>query len=141
MEVKLGIGLDNISFGVVQDSLKNQLGDPDKVDTDNDELLLLKYNKLKSTFWMDELARLHWIQCSNPLLIIQNIKVIGMEVEEATSKLALVLDSAYEFEDYGSMESYSFPEYELEIQSEYGIVTTVCFGHYWDNDEPVYTNA
>ena len=141
MEVKLGIGLDDISFGVAQDYLKNLHGEPDKVDTDNDELLLLKYNKLKCTFWMDELARLHWIQCSNPLLIIQNIKVIGMEVDEVTSKLSLVLNSNYEFEDYGSMESYSFPEYELEIQSEYGIVKTVCFGHYWDNDEPVYTNA
>jgi hypothetical protein len=62
-----------------------------------------------------------------------------MEVLEAVSKLALVLESSYEFEDYGSMESYSFSDYEMEVQSEYGIVTTVCFGHYWNGDEPLYT--
>jgi hypothetical protein len=67
MEVKLSIDLDNISFGVVQDTLKNLIGYSDKIDTDNDDLFLLKYNKLKCTFWMDELTRLHWIQCSNPL--------------------------------------------------------------------------
>jgi hypothetical protein len=63
-----------------------------------------------------------------------------MEVEKATSKLALILDSTYVFEYYGSIESYSFPKYELEIQSEYVIVTTVCFGHYWNDDELLYTN-
>ena len=141
MEVKLGIGLGDISFGIAQDSLKDLIGKHDKIDRDNDEQLLLMYNGLKCTYWMDENGRLHWIQCSNPSLILHNVKVIGMEVLEAVSKLALVLESSYGFEDYGSMESYSFPDYEMEVQSEYGIVTTVCFGHYWNGDEPLYTNA
>jgi hypothetical protein len=141
MEVKLGIGLGDISFGIAQDSLKDLIGEHDKIDRDNDEQLLLMYNGLKCTYWMDENGRLHWIQCSNPSLILHNVKVIGMEVLEAVSKIALILESSYEFEDYGSMESYSFPDYEMEVQSEYGIVTTVCFGHYWNGDEPLYTNA
>jgi hypothetical protein len=141
MEVKLGIGLGDISFGIAQDSLKDLIGEHDKIDRDNDDQLLLMYNGLKCTYWMDENGRLHWIQCSNPSLILHNVKVIGMEVLEAVSKLALVLESSYEFEDYGSMESYSFPDYEMEVQSEYGIVTTVCFGHYWSGDKPLYTNA
>ena len=41
-----------------------------------------------------------------------------MKVEEATAKLVLVLDPTYEFGDYDSMVSYSFPQYELKIQSE-----------------------
>jgi hypothetical protein len=141
MEVKLGIGLDGISFGVSQPSLIDMIGQPDKVDVDHDELPLLKYNELMCTFWMDESNRLHWIQSANPLLTLQNMKVIGMEVLDIVAKLALVLGYSHEFEDYGATESYSFSEHELEIQSEYGIVTDVCFGHYWKDDEPLYTNA
>ncbi|MEP1444997.1 MAG: hypothetical protein ABJK37_02625 [Paraglaciecola sp.] len=141
MEIKLGIGLDGISFGVSQDYLKELIGEPDKIDLDNDEFPLLKYNKLMCTFWMDENDRVHWIQSSNPLLFLQNTKVIGMEVIDILSKLASVFGYSHEFEDYGSMESYSFPEHELEIQSEYGIVTNICFGHYWKDDEPLYTNV
>ena len=141
MEVKLGIGIDGISFGVSQHSLRDMIGEPDKIDVDHDELPLLKYNRLMCTFWMDESDRLHWIQSSNPLLTLQNTKVIGMEVLDIISKLALAFGYSYEFEDYGSMDSYSFPEHELEIQSEYGIVTGICFGHYWEDDEPLYANA
>jgi len=141
MELKFGIGLDNISFGIKQNSLIDLIGEPDKIDTDNDELPLLQYNKLKCTFWMDDSDRLHWIQCSNPSLMIQDIKIIGLDVLNVISKLSLLIESSYELEDYGSMESYSFSEQELEIQSQYGIVTAVCFGHYWNDDEPLYTNA
>ncbi|MCG7564619.1 MULTISPECIES: hypothetical protein [Pseudoalteromonas] len=141
MEVKFGIGLGNIRFGVDQVTLKRLIGEPNKIDTDNDGLLLLQYNKLKCTFWMDETDRLHWIQCSNPTLLIQGVNIIGLEVLVAISKLKVIIETPFEFEDYGSMESYSFPEQELEIQSEYGVVTTVCFGHFWKDDEPLYTNA
>ncbi|MBU3003373.1 hypothetical protein [Paraglaciecola arctica] len=141
MEVKLGLGLDGISFGISQDSLKDMIGEPDKIDVDHDELPLLQYNSLMCTFWMDKSDRLHWIQSANPLLTLQNTKVIGMEVLDIVAKLALVLGYSHEFEDYGATESYSFSEHELEIQSEYGIVTDVCFGHYWKDDEPLYTNA
>jgi hypothetical protein len=141
MEVKLGFGLDEISFGISQDSLRDMIGKPDKIDVDHDELPLLKYNGLMCTFWMDESDKLHWIQSSNPLLTLQNTKVIGMGVLDVIAKLALEFGYSHEFEDYGSMESYSFPEHELEIQSEYGIVTDICFGHYWKDDEPLYANA
>ncbi|MBC3767467.1 hypothetical protein [Neptunicella marina] len=141
MEVKFGTGLDNIRFGLDQASLKSLLGEPSKIDSDNDGLPLLQYNKLKSTFWMDERDKLHWIQCSNPELSIQGIKIIGLDTDEAISKLKQIIEASYEFEDYGSMENYSFPKLELEVQTEYGVVTTVCFGHLWKNGEPVYTNA
>ncbi|MCL2914278.1 hypothetical protein L2725_10915 [Shewanella corallii] len=141
MEVKFGTGLDNIRFGLDQAALKSLLGEPDKIDRDKNNLPLLQYNKLKSTFWMDEGDKLHWIQCSNPELLIQGVNVIGLATDEVISKLHQIGEATYEFEDYGSMESYSFPELELEVQAEYGVVTTICFGHFWKNDEPVYTNA
>ncbi|WP_412970760.1 hypothetical protein [Glaciecola sp. MF2-115] len=141
MEVKLGIGLDEIRFGISQSSLEDMLGEPDKIDVDYDELPLLKYNKLMCTFWMDDGNRLHWIQCSNPLLRLQKTLVIGKDVSDTIRKLELTFGYSHEFEDYGSSESYSFPENEVEIQSEYGIVTQVCFGHYWKGDTPLYTNS
>ncbi|MDP5035257.1 MAG: hypothetical protein NWQ42_03930, partial [Alishewanella sp.] len=76
-----------------------------------------------------------------PELLIQGVNVIGLAADEVISKLHQIGEATYEFEDYGSMESYSFSELELEVQAEYGVVTTICFGHFWKNDEPVYTNA
>ncbi|WP_335920989.1 hypothetical protein [Shewanella algae] len=130
MEVKLGIGLSDIRFGLDQIYLTKQLGEPSKIDTDNDGFPLLQYNKLMCTFWIDEADGLHWIQCSNPALSIQGINIIGLDVDEAISKLKIIFGTKYEFEDYGSMESYYFQEHEFEVQTEYGVVTTVCFGNF-----------
>jgi hypothetical protein len=35
-EIKAGIGLDNIKFGMLREDIKNLLGEPDEIDTHTD---------------------------------------------------------------------------------------------------------
>lgn len=142
MQIDPGIGIDDIKFGLSQTMLKDKLGEPSKIDKDSEGALLYQYNSLKCTFWFNEDARLHWIQCSNKEAALYGARVVGMKIAEALDLVDSKLGYPATVDDYGSMESYSFDRDELEVQAEYGEVSCICFGHLWDNENfPIYTNA
>ena len=142
MEIIPGKGLDNTLFGFDRVTLESIHGPPDKLDSDESHLPLLQYNELRSTFWLDEAGRLHWIQCQHPDVHIFGNPVIGQLGDRVISFISSKLEEKPEFEDYGSMESYHYNSAELELQVEYGTIVRVCFGHLWnDNDTPIYPDA
>ncbi len=142
MNIEPGAGIDDIRFGLSPKLLIEKYGVPSKIDEDAGGLPLYQYNSLKCTFWFNEEARLHWIQCSDKDAVLYGKKIVGMPVGEALDLIAAKLGYSATEDDYGSMESYSFDRHELEIQAEYGEVTGICFGHLWESEnEPIYTNA
>lgn len=142
MLIELGIGINQIHFGIDEKTLRQSLGNPDKIDRDADENPLLIYNNHRCTYWMDEDDRLHWIQTENPNAILLGQPIIGRSAQVVFDELSEAGIGPFELEDYGSMESHSAQDSELEIQVEYGAVSRVGFGHLWsENDEPIYPSA
>jgi hypothetical protein len=142
MDIKLGYGIGDIRFGIEKGDLIESIGHPDKIDTDASENPLLIYNELRCTFWMGDDARLHWIQSTNPKVTLFGRFIVGIPIEKAISEVSAELKAHFEREDYGAMDSYSIDSHELELQAEYGVVRTICFGNYWSEDDaPIYHHA
>lgn len=137
MEIKVGIGLGEIRFGMSIDTVQNKLGKPDRTRQGQDSLLL-QYNDLRSMLWFNPDLCLHWIQCSHVESMLFNRMVIGEAVQPILSIIETELNASYEMEDYDSMESYCFHDAELELQAEYATIAAICFGHLWEDDQPVY---
>ena len=135
MNIILGQGIDQVVFGISRDVLEAKIGSPDKVDSDETGNPLLIFNQLQCTFWLNENNELHWIQCSNSSARLWGEIVIGQPFATQIEVLETFAEESPSLDDYGSMESYGFEENELELQVEYGIVTSICFGHFWTDDE------
>jgi hypothetical protein len=69
MQIKLGIGIDNIKFGSSPKEIENILGKPDSIRKDEEYgefEPMYKYNskKLRLTFYKNHDDRLGYIRCS-----------------------------------------------------------------------------
>ena len=78
MECKIGIGIDNIIFGMSQKEIKNILGDPDRCsETEKENGIVYTYNDkmIKLKFDKNENSKLYSIEIHNQeiLLFGQNI--------------------------------------------------------------------
>jgi len=135
LNISLGKGVDQIRFGISRALLEAQLGNADKVDTDESGNPLLIYNRLQCTFWLNENDELHWIQCSNSSARLWDEIVIGQPFATQLDMLETLAGECASLDDYGSMESYGFSANELELQVEYGVVTSICFGNFWNADD------
>ena len=73
MEIKIGIGLDNLIFGMSQDEVKSILGVPDKIN-DEDYAIVFYYNSkmIKVKFDKDEHLKLYSIEVVN-----QDARIFG----------------------------------------------------------------
>jgi len=150
MEIKPGLGLDNILFGVTKQELMDILGEPDEVrlEEEDEELEeVLRYNKLKTCFSFDfendddDEKRLSWIESENPSLTIFNGTVIGQSEEDITELLSSnKIDDSYVEEDLYIDTLYSDDD-NLEFEMLYGKVARVMFGPFYDeNDSVVWPN-
>jgi hypothetical protein len=135
LNIILGRGIDQIGFGISRATLESKLGSADKVDTDETGNPLLIYNQLQCTFWLNEDNELHWIQCSNRSARLWGEIVNGQPFATQIECLESFAGECPSIDDYGSMESYGFAANELELQVEYGIVTSICFGNFWNSDD------
>ena len=120
MEVTIGIGLDNLVFGMTQDDVKTLLGEPNKItDQELDFAIIYYYNEkmLKIKFDKDENLRLYSIEVFKPDVLMFDQKVIGKTKEQITSLLKSLGFSELEFEDYDTFDT---------VFSE-KIWTTFCF--------------
>lgn len=131
-----------MQFGISRALLESKLGSADKIDTDETGNPLLIYNDLRCTFWLNEENELHWIQCSNSSARLWGEIVIGQPFVTQIECLETFAGECPGLDDYGSMESYGFSANELELQVEYGIVTSICFGNFWNEDDTaIYPKA
>lgn len=108
MKIIIGVGLDNIIFGLSQDEVKDILGKPDKVSetekTDN-IVYSYNYNLTKYKFDKDEDYRLETIETYNPEVILFGEKIVGMSKEQI--KDLLIQNNYYntEYEEYDFFET------------------------------------
>lgn len=103
MEIKVGIGLDNIIFGIFQEDVINLLGKPDKIlETEKEDGIVYYYNKqmIKTKFDLLENGRLYSFEVYNPRAIMFNQEIINKEKDEILDLLKLNGYCEIEQEDY-----------------------------------------
>lgn len=88
MEIKIGVGLDNLIFGMSQDQVKSILGEPNKISNDaldfgivyffNKEMILAKFDN-------EEDLKLYSIEVHNPKVKMFNQRIINKSKKKIKS--------------------------------------------------------
>lgn len=142
MLIQLERGVDNIVFGMSEAELVKLLGNPDKIYLDGNESRNLEYRKLKLVLKIEPNGRLGWIEVHNRESVWNGINPWQKDREELLGRLTVHFGQSCEFDDYGSMESYSFDSFWVELQYELGELTSFNFGvRYDEDDEPMWPVA
>jgi hypothetical protein len=141
MQIYLGRGVDQISFGMTESDLIDLLGVPDKIcvnDSGNRDLL---YYQLKLILKIEPSngSRLGWISVRNRAARLGQMNPWAVGRIEVLAYLASQLGEVAALDDYEWMESYSFNRAWVELQFELGELTSFNFGvPYGDDDEPIW---
>ncbi len=138
MELKLGIGIDNVIFGLLESDITGMLGDPDKVtaEEESEEEVIYQYfeQKLSLTFYSEEVGKLGYIRTANPDVTYNGRKLVGQPIMELLNTVFAPLGD-WDLEDYGSLEVYNFEDYWLVLNVEYGCVTDIELGVLFNEDD------
>ena len=123
MDIKPGIGFDDIKFGMSRNKILDILGNPDRIVTDeNDEFeqRLEWYElKIRLTFQLDENDRFTYLTSKNEQTEYGGQKIIGLDINEAKDKLFAELISDWGFEDYQFFEIHFNEKLWLTLRSEF----------------------
>lgn len=138
MKINIGIGLDNIIFGMSQDDVKSIIGKPDKI-TEAEEFdnIIYYYNKLliKTKFDKDEDYRLYSIDVYNPEALIFNQKMIYKDKREVLDILNLNGYKQLSYDDYGSFDTVFCEEIWSTFMFEFDRLISIEFSPLFkDND-------
>ena len=110
MNAILGKGLDSIKFGLLEKEVVSLLGQADAryIDESTNDVIL-RYNSLKIyiSFSKDDDYRLSDIEVYNKKLLLFDVLVFNLSVVKLL-KLFKEKIGEYEFDDYESLETYSF---------------------------------
>lgn len=117
---------------MTQKDILEVLGIPDRkvFDQDDDEQLLLEFNKLKLrlTFYLNEQNRLGYMRTSNPNLTFNGKKIIGSKVDFAKKEIFGGIVDEWEVEEYDFFITHSNEEVWVTLNEEFGEVSVVEVG-------------
>lgn len=137
MEIKIGIGLDNIIFGMSQEDVKRIIGKPDKITEDErPDGITYYYNHLliKTNFDKDEDCRLYSIEVFNPDVYMFDQKIMGKEKDEI---LDLLKSNGYceiEQEDYSCFETVFCEKIWSTFEFEFNRLRNIEFSPLFGDD-------
>ena len=138
-----GRGIGNILFGISKAKLVELLGEPDALDTTDEEGDICEhyyYDDLDVafTFSSAEEDRLLVITIGNPDCLVANVLHTGMEMEEA---LAEIEKLNWEAPDIEEMEEedliFSYGETGVDVWFEDGLLTGFQMTPQWKNDDEI----
>lgn len=134
----MGQGVGKIRFGQTERQTIEQLGLPDKTYQLEAATRLQYFDlQLELAFENERENRLGWIEIKHPDATLFQRKLMG---ENAETVLPVVADNIFdepEHEDYGSLETYFYENYRLELQFEMNRLRSINIGVLWlDNDTP-----
>lgn len=141
MEIKIGIGIDNIFFGMKMEDVKTILGEPDKVsDTEKEEGVVFYFNKkmLKVKFDKEYDSKLYSFEVFEPETIMFERKIINTTKHEIE---CLLMEYGYSFkcEDYTHFETLFCEEIWSTFMFEFGKLRGIEFSPLFDqNDEIIW---
>lgn len=142
MEIKIGIGLDNIVFGIFQEDVINLLGEPDKIsETEKVDGIVYYYNNqmIKIKFDLLENGKLYSFEVYNPKVTMFNREIINKEKNEILDLLKLNGYCDTVQEDYEFFETVFCKEVWSTFAFEFDRLTNIEFSPLSDtNDKTIW---
>lgn len=140
MEVNVGVGLDNLIFGMSQEEIKSILGEPNKIN--NDELdygIVYYFNKemITTKFDEEEGLKLYSIDVYNTDVILLKQKIIGKSIEDIKNILIKNGYSNFEYEDYHSFDILYCEEICATFMFEFNRLKSIEFSPLYINENDI----
>ncbi len=139
MEIKLGIGIGEIKFGMKKTEVEEILGQPGRIriEEDDDDKVMFDYNalNLRLSFYPKEEDRLGYIESSNKNLTFNNKKIIDDNIDFVKTEIFGDLISNWEVNDYRSFTAHFNEEFWFTLQSDYEKVIEIELGVPFENRE------
>lgn len=130
MKINLKTGIDSLVFGMKENDVKAQYGEPSRTFKDEDKNIIYLYNdkKVRLTFYQDEDYRLGYLVTSNPQLQLGGKTVIGARWDELSEAIKSNGLNAFEKEEFDSVYNYFNEVNWIIFQVEFGQVVKVELG-------------
>nr|WP_315175499.1 hypothetical protein [uncultured Flavobacterium sp.] len=121
MKINLKSGIDQLLFGMKQNDVTAIYGKPDRNYKDEDDNVILVYNKLKMrlTFYQEEELRLGYIVASSPKLELFGNLIIDKPIASVKKDLAAKGITKFTQEEFDTFENYFNEENWFILQTEF----------------------
>ena len=121
MKINLKSGIEQLLFGMKQNDVTTIYGKPDRNYKDEDDNVILVYNKLKMrlTFYQEEDLRLGYIVASSPKLELFGNLIIDKPIASVKKDLAAKGITKFTQEEFDTFENYFNEENWFILQTEF----------------------
>ena len=121
MKINLKSGIEQLLFGMKQNDVTALYGKPDRNYKDEDDNVILVYNKLKMrlTFYQEEDLRLGYIVASRPKLELFGNLIIDKPIASVKKELAAKGITKFTQEEFDTFENYFNEENWFILQTEF----------------------
>ena len=139
MEVKPGIGIGLVKFGMNKEEVESLFGKPNEVsideEDDNKEIWTFNDKKMRLSFYADEGYRLGYIESSNLALEINGKKLLGKKIDAVKKEFLNQKIKDWEHEKYPFFSICFNEDYYISLHESYGEITEVSIGVPFKNDD------
>ena len=121
MKINLKSGIEQLLFGMKQNDVTTIYGKPDRNYKDEDDNVILVYNKLKMrlTFYQEEDLRLGYIVASSTKLELFGNLIIDKPIASVKKELAAKGITKFTQEEFDTFENYFNEENWFILQTEF----------------------
>ncbi len=121
MKINLKSGIEQLLFGMKQNDVTAIYGKPDRNYKDEDDNVILVYNKLKMrlTFYQEEELRLGYIVASSPKSELFGNLIIDKPIASVKKELAAKGITKFTQEEFDTFENYFNEENWFILQTEF----------------------
>ena len=121
MKINLKSGIEQLLFGMKQNDVTAIYGKPDRNYKDEDDNVILVYNKLKMrlTFYQEEDLRLGYIVASSPKLELFGNLIIDKPIASVKKELSAIGVTKFTQEEFDTFENYFNEENWFILQTEF----------------------
>lgn len=143
----VGGGLGTIKFGMSRDELKEILGEPDEVDTTDEDYPTESWHydeiELSAEFDEEDDWKLVTLAVSSPEFELERMKLIGMTKDEVMEKIKDLEFGRIKMENVSEEGNnsalISIEDSSLNLWIEDGVLSEIQWGSYYDGeDRPIW---
>lgn len=131
MQMKLGKGIGELTFGMLPADVEAKLGKPDRIFTaeDEDDEFIYQYNSLKMmlTFYKHENDKLGYIRSSNTEITFGGVPIVDQDVK-AVLEGPMKNISKWQVEKYDFFDTYLNEKNWLVLNVEYEKIADIEIG-------------
>ena len=137
MKINLKSGIDKLLFGMKQNDVIAIYGKPNKNYKDEDDNLILVYNKLKMrlTFYIEEDLKLGYIVASADDLVLNGNTIINKKITDVKTELSKSGITKFTQESFDTFENYFNEDNWFILQTEFDEVVKFEIGAIINNKD------